>query len=241
MTETLHALRLALVLGRGGPTEVHPILNMASELVNTVPRLMVTMIPDTRSQALYSILEEEGIDGMQRCGKWAIPEKTHRPAASSCTIPTCKHLGATPPGIKPGSQWWEAILCGIVLCGVVLCGVVLCGIVLCWIVLCRIVLCGIVLCGIVLWGIVLCGVVLCGIVLCGVVLCGIVLCWIVLCRIVLWGIVLCGIVLCGIVLCGIVLCGIVLCGIVLCGHVEHKCAVCRVFASPGNEFESRVP
>ncbi|KAJ8869284.1 hypothetical protein PR048_030857 [Dryococelus australis] len=32
-------------------------------------------------------------------GKWEIPEKTHRPAASSVTIPS---------EIEPGSRWWEA-------------------------------------------------------------------------------------------------------------------------------------
>ncbi|KAJ8878675.1 hypothetical protein PR048_019260 [Dryococelus australis] len=41
-------------------------------------------------------------------GKLEIPEKTHRPAASSGTIPTCENPGATPPEIYHGSPWWEA-------------------------------------------------------------------------------------------------------------------------------------
>ncbi|KAJ8866224.1 hypothetical protein PR048_032067 [Dryococelus australis] len=43
-----------------------------------------------------------------RAGRREIPEKTRRPAASSETSPTCKNLGATPPGIKPCSLRWEA-------------------------------------------------------------------------------------------------------------------------------------
>ncbi|KAJ8881511.1 hypothetical protein PR048_017993 [Dryococelus australis] len=41
-------------------------------------------------------------------GKWEYPEKTRRQAASSSTIPTCENPGAIPPGIEPGSPWWEA-------------------------------------------------------------------------------------------------------------------------------------
>ncbi|KAJ8873456.1 hypothetical protein PR048_024273 [Dryococelus australis] len=36
------------------------------------------------------------------------PEKTHRPASSSDTIPTCENTGATPLGIEPSSRRWEA-------------------------------------------------------------------------------------------------------------------------------------
>ncbi|KAJ8877457.1 hypothetical protein PR048_021912 [Dryococelus australis] len=36
------------------------------------------------------------------------PEKARRQAASSSTIPTCENPGAEPPGIEPGSSWWEA-------------------------------------------------------------------------------------------------------------------------------------
>ncbi|KAJ8880339.1 hypothetical protein PR048_016806 [Dryococelus australis] len=45
---------------------------------------------------------------MKGRGKREIPEKTRRPAASSVTIPSCEHLGATAPGIE--SRWprWEA-------------------------------------------------------------------------------------------------------------------------------------
>ncbi|KAJ8865960.1 hypothetical protein PR048_033484 [Dryococelus australis] len=45
---------------------------------------------------------------MQGRGKLEYPEKTHRQAASSSTIPTCENPGVNPPGIKPGSTWWEA-------------------------------------------------------------------------------------------------------------------------------------
>ncbi|KAJ8883284.1 hypothetical protein PR048_015127 [Dryococelus australis] len=39
----------------------------------------------------------------ERAGKTReIPEKTRRPAASSCTIPTCGGRGATPPGVEHG-------------------------------------------------------------------------------------------------------------------------------------------
>ncbi|KAJ8890837.1 hypothetical protein PR048_010346 [Dryococelus australis] len=40
-------------------------------------------------------------------GKREIPEKTRRPMASSCTIPTCKNL-VIRPVIEPGLPWWEA-------------------------------------------------------------------------------------------------------------------------------------
>ncbi|KAJ8866582.1 hypothetical protein PR048_032441 [Dryococelus australis] len=45
--------------------------------------------------------------GIQVRGKWEIPEKTRRPAASYGTIPTCENPRATPPGIEPGSPGWE--------------------------------------------------------------------------------------------------------------------------------------
>ncbi|KAJ8875014.1 hypothetical protein PR048_022904 [Dryococelus australis] len=41
-------------------------------------------------------------------GKREIPEKTHRPAASSGTISTCENPEVSRPGIEPGSPWWEA-------------------------------------------------------------------------------------------------------------------------------------
>ncbi|KAJ8870809.1 hypothetical protein PR048_027108 [Dryococelus australis] len=41
-------------------------------------------------------------------GKWEIPEKTRRPAASSGKIPTYEDPGVIPPGFEPGSSWWEA-------------------------------------------------------------------------------------------------------------------------------------
>ncbi|KAJ8891139.1 hypothetical protein PR048_010653 [Dryococelus australis] len=43
--------------------------------------------------------------------KPGVPEKTHRPAASSgtsCRFPTSKNPGFIRPGIEPGSPWWEA-------------------------------------------------------------------------------------------------------------------------------------
>ncbi|KAJ8871268.1 hypothetical protein PR048_027576 [Dryococelus australis] len=43
-----------------------------------------------------------------RTGEAGIPEKTCRHVASSSTIPTCENPGAGPPGIGPGSSWWEA-------------------------------------------------------------------------------------------------------------------------------------
>ncbi|KAJ8871224.1 hypothetical protein PR048_027530 [Dryococelus australis] len=46
--------------------------------------------------------------GMQGRGKWEIPEKTRRPAASSGTIPTYENPGVTRPEIEPGSPLWEA-------------------------------------------------------------------------------------------------------------------------------------
>ncbi|KAJ8897086.1 hypothetical protein PR048_002432 [Dryococelus australis] len=36
-----------------------------------------------------------------------ISEKTRRPAASSCTLPTCENQGLIWPGIELGSPWWE--------------------------------------------------------------------------------------------------------------------------------------
>ncbi|KAJ8883604.1 hypothetical protein PR048_015448 [Dryococelus australis] len=41
-------------------------------------------------------------------GERGIPEKTRRSAASSCSVLTCENLGATQPGIEPGSPRWEA-------------------------------------------------------------------------------------------------------------------------------------
>ncbi|KAJ8895732.1 hypothetical protein PR048_001070 [Dryococelus australis] len=41
-------------------------------------------------------------------GNREIPVKTHRPAASSGTIPKCENPRATPPGIERGSPWREA-------------------------------------------------------------------------------------------------------------------------------------
>ncbi|KAJ8881459.1 hypothetical protein PR048_017940 [Dryococelus australis] len=46
--------------------------------------------------------------GLQEQGKLYILEKTRQPAASSGTIPTFENPGAIPPGIEPGSSWWEA-------------------------------------------------------------------------------------------------------------------------------------
>ncbi|KAJ8896974.1 hypothetical protein PR048_002320 [Dryococelus australis] len=43
--------------------------------------------------------------GMQGHEKREIPEKTHRLVASSSAISTRGSLGATPPGIEPGSHW----------------------------------------------------------------------------------------------------------------------------------------
>ncbi|KAJ8880548.1 hypothetical protein PR048_017018 [Dryococelus australis] len=41
-------------------------------------------------------------------GKREYPENTCRQAVSSSKIPTCENLGVKPPGIEPGSPWWEA-------------------------------------------------------------------------------------------------------------------------------------
>ncbi|KAJ8886293.1 hypothetical protein PR048_012503 [Dryococelus australis] len=43
---------------------------------------------------------------MKGRGNWEIPEKAHRPTASSGTIPTCEYP-VTRQGTEPGSPWWE--------------------------------------------------------------------------------------------------------------------------------------
>ncbi|KAJ8878087.1 hypothetical protein PR048_022554 [Dryococelus australis] len=54
-------------------------------------------------------LEATGVvAGMKGREKRDIPEKTHRPAASSGTIPTCENPGVTRPEIEPSSHSWEA-------------------------------------------------------------------------------------------------------------------------------------
>ncbi|KAJ8882648.1 hypothetical protein PR048_014460 [Dryococelus australis] len=45
---------------------------------------------------------------MQVRGSREFPEKAGRQAALSSTIPTCENPGVNPPGIVPGSTWWEA-------------------------------------------------------------------------------------------------------------------------------------
>ncbi|KAJ8877418.1 hypothetical protein PR048_021872 [Dryococelus australis] len=52
--------------------------------------------------------------GMQGRMEREYPEKTCWQAASYSTIPTCKNLGANPPGIEPGSPWWEASVSALV-------------------------------------------------------------------------------------------------------------------------------
>ncbi|KAJ8879747.1 hypothetical protein PR048_020355 [Dryococelus australis] len=47
-------------------------------------------------------------DGMQGRGKWEIPKKIRRPAASFGTIPPCEGQGAIPTGFEPGSLRREA-------------------------------------------------------------------------------------------------------------------------------------
>ncbi|KAJ8882888.1 hypothetical protein PR048_014711, partial [Dryococelus australis] len=44
---------------------------------------------------------------MQGRGRRVTPEKTHRPAPSPGTIPTCDNPRTTPPGIETGSPRWE--------------------------------------------------------------------------------------------------------------------------------------
>ncbi|KAJ8867216.1 hypothetical protein PR048_031011 [Dryococelus australis] len=44
--------------------------------------------------------------GMKGQGKREIPEKTHRPAASSSTIPTCEYPEVTRPATEHGSPWY---------------------------------------------------------------------------------------------------------------------------------------
>ncbi|KAJ8880350.1 hypothetical protein PR048_016817 [Dryococelus australis] len=54
-------------------------------------------------------LSECGIGaGMKVRGRGEIPNKTHRPTASSGTIPSCKNPGVTRPRTEPGSHLWEA-------------------------------------------------------------------------------------------------------------------------------------
>ncbi|KAJ8881003.1 hypothetical protein PR048_017476 [Dryococelus australis] len=57
---------------------------------------------------VYRGLRKWSSAGLQGRGKRNNPEKTRRPAASSCTIPTCENPGMTRPGIELGSPWWEA-------------------------------------------------------------------------------------------------------------------------------------
>ncbi|KAJ8880101.1 hypothetical protein PR048_020724 [Dryococelus australis] len=45
--------------------------------------------------------------GMQGREKRKYPEKVRSQAASSSTIPTCENPEVNPPGIEPGSPWWE--------------------------------------------------------------------------------------------------------------------------------------
>ncbi|KAJ8897364.1 hypothetical protein PR048_002710 [Dryococelus australis] len=48
------------------------------------------------------------INAVMQGGKWEIREKTRRPAASSGTIHTCEHPGATSRESNPDSPGWEA-------------------------------------------------------------------------------------------------------------------------------------
>ncbi|KAJ8873465.1 hypothetical protein PR048_024283 [Dryococelus australis] len=50
-------------------------------------------------------MEQRRDEGMEETGD---PEKTHRPAAQSGTIPTCENPGVIRPGLEPGSPWWGA-------------------------------------------------------------------------------------------------------------------------------------
>ncbi|KAJ8885783.1 hypothetical protein PR048_011983 [Dryococelus australis] len=75
-------------------------------------RGVTRVLPDER----ISVLGAEEVEarwvwsstGIKWWGKQEIPEKTHRPAASSGTITTCKNKRATSPGIDPGPPRWEA-------------------------------------------------------------------------------------------------------------------------------------
>ncbi|KAJ8894218.1 hypothetical protein PR048_006830 [Dryococelus australis] len=54
--------------------------------------------------------ETPGLNGaeMRERGKRQRSEKTRRQEASPSTIPACENPGANPPGIEPGTPWWEA-------------------------------------------------------------------------------------------------------------------------------------
>ncbi|KAJ8897718.1 hypothetical protein PR048_003068 [Dryococelus australis] len=71
-----------------------------------VPRISSTMGDFANPMRMIGVsMEQRRNEG---AGKWDIPKKTHRPAASLDTIPTCENPGVTRPGIEPGSPWWEA-------------------------------------------------------------------------------------------------------------------------------------
>ncbi|KAJ8866661.1 hypothetical protein PR048_032522 [Dryococelus australis] len=69
---------------------------------------LLTLI-EIKLEAPHRIKKKLSGASMEQCrGKQEISEKTHRPVASSGTIPTCESLGESRPGIKPGSPRWEA-------------------------------------------------------------------------------------------------------------------------------------
>ncbi|KAJ8873307.1 hypothetical protein PR048_026941 [Dryococelus australis] len=99
-----HVLRLSLIQARGvlsSPsvdccTDIPHSLNDAAWISGEYATLL-------RAGTWHL---QHSIEGQR--GKRDIPEKTRRPAASSCRIPTCENLGATAPGIEPSSLKWKA-------------------------------------------------------------------------------------------------------------------------------------
>ncbi|KAJ8869103.1 hypothetical protein PR048_030667 [Dryococelus australis] len=62
----------------------------------------------TELDADVGVSQRRGLGNRRGWGKREIPEKTHRPTASSGTIPTSDNPGATPLGIEPCTNRWEA-------------------------------------------------------------------------------------------------------------------------------------
>ncbi|KAJ8869006.1 hypothetical protein PR048_030552 [Dryococelus australis] len=93
----------------------HVSRRRAVPFITWIARVFLGRNPARRYRATSVLRDEEGetrwvwsSSGLQGRGKWKIPEKTRRPAASYDTIPICENPGATPPGINPYSPRWEA-------------------------------------------------------------------------------------------------------------------------------------
>ncbi|KAJ8897588.1 hypothetical protein PR048_002937 [Dryococelus australis] len=112
-------LAVTLVLCRLGPARAdggEACETLPSELhitKGTCSRLYLLALQHPRSPTLSETKMEPSLVGDVResivpCLNREIPEKTHRPAASPDMIPTLEKPGVTPPGMEPGSPWWQA-------------------------------------------------------------------------------------------------------------------------------------